>query len=58
MKTQDVLINCGFCGRKLKPFERDHGNKTNDLLCLFCWSWFKEEMVKAKFEVDLEEEYL
>jgi hypothetical protein len=58
MKIQDIVINCGFCGTKLKPFERQHNDKIHDQLCFACWTWFKTKMNDAGFKVDLEEEFL
>lgn len=58
MKIEQVLTHCKFCGRKLKPFEREHGNKNNDPLCFTCWDWFKQKMNDAGLPTNMEEEYL
>jgi hypothetical protein len=58
MNTKYIYINCGFCGEKLKPFERDKANKTNEPLCLNCWIWFKEKMKNAKMEINESEQYM
>ena len=57
MKIKYIVINCAFCGKKLKPFEREHNTKIHDELCFDCWDWFKVKMNDAGLKTNKEEEY-
>jgi uncharacterized CHY-type Zn-finger protein len=56
-KKNHALITCGLCDIELTPYEKKHLEEKNEAICLNCFYWFKDEMKKAKFQINEKERY-